>query len=61
MINIGIGLFGIGMILSGLATISFKIRALANKAAWGGITIPAGTVGLIALVIGLMIIIMNRG
>ncbi|GEO67741.1 hypothetical protein [Levilactobacillus spicheri] len=53
---IGIGFFIVGFILVSLATISFKLRAITNKPAWGGITLPSGLIGGIALVIGVIII-----
>lgn len=56
MLNIGIGIFVVGFILAGLATISFKVRAFANKPAWGGITLPFGLIGFIALIIGAIMI-----
>lgn len=53
---IGIGFFIVGFILVSLATISFKLRAITNKPAWGGITLPSELIGGIALVIGVIII-----
>lgn len=60
MLNAGIVFFVIGVILAGIATISFKIRAIANKRAWGGITVPFGIFGAIALVIGVILIVITR-
>lgn len=59
MLNIGIGIFVVGFILAGLATISFKIRAFANKPAWGGITLPVGLLGFFALIIGVIMIVVT--
>lgn len=60
LLNIGIGIFAIGFIFAGIATISFKIRAIANKTAWGGITIPFGIIGFIALVLGTVMVAGTR-
>jgi hypothetical protein len=60
MTNIGIIIFVIGIVLAGIATISFRIRAIANKSAWGGLTLPCGLAGVLALIIGLILIVMNR-
>ena len=60
-LDFGIVIFAFGFVFAGLATISFKIRAIANKPAWGGITLPFGVIGFIALAIGVIIIAANRG
>jgi hypothetical protein len=60
MLNIGIVIFAIGFIFAGIATISFRIRAIANKPAWGGVTLPFGIIGLVGLVIGVILIAITR-
>lgn len=60
MLNIGIVIFAIGFIFAGIATISFRIRAIANKPAWGGVTLPLGIIGFISLVIGVILIAITR-
>lgn len=56
MRQIGIIFFVIGFVLLGVATLTFKLRALANKPAWGGLTLPSGLIGGTALVIGIALI-----
>ena len=60
MLTIGIEIFVIGVILAGIATANFKARAFTNKPAWGGITLPFGITGFIALVVGLIMIVLTR-
>ena len=46
MLNVSIAVFGAGAALLALSGISFKLRALMNKPAWGGKTLPLLTIGL---------------
>ncbi|MFD1230363.1 hypothetical protein ACFQ2P_04800 [Levilactobacillus namurensis] len=60
MLQLGIVIFAVGFVLTGLATVTFKLRALANKPAWGGLTVPSGIVGVVALIIGVGLIGLTR-
>ncbi|MBP2098083.1 hypothetical protein [Enterococcus rivorum] len=51
--------FFIGLALLAISGISFRIRALANKTAWGGITIPFALVGIPILLISLILLYFN--
>lgn len=53
---IGIILFLLGLGLSLLGKFSFKIRAIANKKAWGGSTLPMMIIGIITTLISLIFI-----
>lgn len=53
ILNIGLIIFFIGLGLSAIGTLSFKLRAIANKKAWGGITLPAMILGIITTLISL--------
>lgn len=50
MFEIGVIGFCIGFVILGIATLNFRWRALRNKQAWNGITIPFTIVGLIVLI-----------
>jgi hypothetical protein len=49
--------FFAGMLLAAAGTISFRFRAIANKKAWGGITLPAGLIGVFLLILGVTLLI----
>ena len=54
--NISIVVTLIGMVFLGLAGISFRLRALANKKAWNGLTLPFAIIGLPVLIVGLVML-----
>lgn len=58
-LNIGVILFSVGIIFSILGGIIFKFKAIANKKAWSGITIPCFVIALVTIIPGFIIIIIN--
>ncbi|MDR2157208.1 MAG: hypothetical protein LBO81_05465 [Clostridiales Family XIII bacterium] len=49
-------IFGVGVLFMALAGISFRIRAILNKPAWGGATIPCALLGLPIFIVGSVMI-----
>lgn len=58
MMNTGLALFIAGLLGLGIGGASFKIRAVFNKKAWGGITKPFLLVGIFLAIVGLVIVVM---
>lgn len=58
MMMAGVVVFVIGIVAAGLGGINFYWRAITNKKAWEGIAKPALIIGVVAIVIGLIIIVM---
>ncbi|MFQ6178799.1 hypothetical protein ACLMJU_18380 [Bacillus paranthracis] len=49
-----------GIVIMSLARINFKIRAFANKPAWGGFTFPLILIGFILFCIGMFLGFVNH-
>jgi hypothetical protein len=49
--------FFAGMFFAAVGSTSFRFRAIANKKAWGGITLPAGIIGVFLLILGVTLLI----
>ncbi|TEA85653.1 hypothetical protein PBMB05447_03170 [Bacillus thuringiensis F14-1] len=49
-----------GIVIMSLARINFKIRAFANKPAWGGFTLPLILIGFILFCIGMFLGFVNH-
>jgi len=49
----------VSFLFLGGASISFRVRALANKQAWGGKTVPFAIIGIILLVVSLILLYFN--
>ncbi len=56
---LGLILIIVGIVFTGLSTGSFKLRALMNKKAWEGLTIPSLILGLVSLVLGAILLALN--
>lgn len=54
--TVGIVLMFTGVFFLALSGLVFRFRAISNKQAWGGITIPSAIIGGIIFVISLVII-----
>ncbi|HDR4605088.1 MULTISPECIES: hypothetical protein [Bacillus cereus group] len=54
MINLSVILSITGIVIMSLARINFKIRAIANKPAWGGLTLPLVLIGIILFFVGMI-------
>jgi NADH:ubiquinone oxidoreductase subunit 2 (subunit N) len=50
---ISLGVFGLGAVLLGLGSFSFKFRAVTNKKAWDGKTKPLLLAGLLLTAVGI--------
>ncbi|MDR2381811.1 MAG: hypothetical protein LBE08_11705 [Bifidobacteriaceae bacterium] len=48
--------FGIGAALLAVAGIVFRVRAIANRKAWDGATVPLAVIGLIVTLVGVVAI-----
>lgn len=57
--QIAIIVAAIGIVFCAIAGISFKVRAIANKPAWGGITLKSAVLGVILLLTGLAVVIIK--
>jgi hypothetical protein len=56
MFEIGVVATVAGAIMLILARISFKFRAILNKSAWGGATLPLVVIGIIITIPALVIV-----
>jgi hypothetical protein len=56
---ISLAVFGVGALFLALAGIMFRIRAIANRKAWDGGTVPLTVIGLIVAAVGLALIYFN--
>jgi hypothetical protein len=56
---VSLAVFGIGAVFLALAGGWFRVRAIANRKAWNGGTIPLTVVGLIFAGAGLVLIYIN--
>lgn len=59
IIMIGIVIFGAGVVLDAIGGLSFRLRAVMNKPAWGGLTGKVLVPGIILTIIGLIITIVR--
>ncbi|MDR2458314.1 MAG: hypothetical protein LBD41_07575 [Clostridiales Family XIII bacterium] len=55
--NTSLVIFGIGVFFLAIGSISFRVRAVANKKAWGGITLPFILIGIVLIIIGIVTLI----
>ncbi|MDZ4417300.1 hypothetical protein ORL59_27675 [Bacillus cereus] len=55
MINLSAIIPITGIVIISLARINFKIRAVANKSAWGGLTLPLALIGLTLFLVGMIL------
>jgi hypothetical protein len=53
---VALAVFFIGAVLLGLCGISFRLRAITNKPAWNGATLPLLLMGLLFLVPGIILL-----
>lgn len=56
LIQIGIIIAAVGFAFAAIGTISFKVRAIANKKSWGGPTAPCLIGGFAIMIIGVLLI-----
>jgi uncharacterized membrane protein (DUF485 family) len=56
LLAISLLVLGFGIALLALSGISFKLRALLNKPAWGGVTVPSLLMGLAFFTPGLVMV-----
>ncbi|MDR2380733.1 MAG: hypothetical protein LBE08_06110 [Bifidobacteriaceae bacterium] len=57
--TVALVIFGIGVLFLALAGIWFRVRAVANRPAWGGGTVPLAVIGLIFVIPGLILVYLN--
>jgi hypothetical protein len=58
-LTVALAVFGVGVIFLALAAIWFRVRAIANRKAWGGGTVPLALIGLALFAVGLVLIYFN--
>ncbi|MDR2381836.1 MAG: hypothetical protein LBE08_11830 [Bifidobacteriaceae bacterium] len=56
---VSLAVFGVGVVLLAAAGIWFRLRAIANRKAWNGGTLPLALTGLVFAGIGLVLIYLN--
>ena len=56
MFTVAIVVTFVGIAFLGLAGISFRIRAITNKKAWNGLTLPLAIIGLPILIAGMALL-----